>query len=109
VLRTFENFGLKRIDAEVYVYLAKKGPHKGVDLAAALKIRKHKLYSILKALQDKGIVTISPEHPALFSAVAFEKALDLLVEASMEQAKVIKETREELLSNWRDMTKRDNT
>jgi sugar-specific transcriptional regulator TrmB len=109
VLRTLEGFGLKRIDAEVYVYLAKKGPQKGLDVADALKIRKQQLYLILKNLQSRGVVIASPEHPALFSAVAFEKLLDLLVEANMEQAKAIKETKEELLSSWRSMTKRDKT
>lgn len=108
MLRTLESFGLKRVDAEVYVYLAKKGTQKVIDIAGALKIRKQQLYPILKTLQDKGVVTASPEHPALFSAVAFEKALDLLIEANMEQAKAIKETKEELLSSWRSMTKRDN-
>lgn len=108
VLKTLQGFGLSRMDAEVYVYLAKKGPQKGTDIADALKIRKQQLYPILKTLQAKGVVTVSPEHPALFSAVAFEKALDLLLEANMEQAKAIKETKEELLSSWRDMTKREN-
>ena len=109
VLRTLEGFGLTRVDAEVYVYLAKKGSQKGTDIADALKIRKQQLYSILKSLQDKGVVTASLEHPALFSAVAFEKALDLLLEANMEQAKAIKETKEELLLSWRSMTKQDKT
>ena len=109
MLRTLESFGLKRVDAEVYIYLAKKGPQKGIDLADALKIRKRQLYSILKALQNKGIVIVCPEHPALFSALAFEEALDLLVEANVEQAKAIEAAKEELLSSWRDMNKRDNT
>jgi len=109
VLRTLESFGLKRVDAEVYVYLAKRGPQRGIDIANSLKMAKQQLHPILKTLQDKGVVTVSPEHPALFSAVAFEKAVDLLVEANMEQAKAIKETKEELLSSWRNMTKRENT
>jgi sugar-specific transcriptional regulator TrmB len=109
VLRTLESYGLKRVDAEVYIFLAKKGPQKGIDIAGALKIRKRQLYSILKALQNKGIVIVSPEHPALFSALAFEKVLDLLVEANVEQAKAIEAAKEELLSSWRDMNKRHNT
>lgn len=108
MLRTLESFGLKRVDAEVYVYLAKKGTQKVIDIADALKIRRQQLYSILKTLQAKGVVTASTERPALFTALAFEKALDLLLEANMEQAKAIKETKEELLSSWRDMTKREN-
>ena len=97
------------MDAEVYVYLAKKGPQKGLNVADSLKIRKQQLYSILKNLQTKGLVTASPKRPALFSAVLFEKALELLVEANMEQAKAIKETKEELFANWRNMAKRDYT
>ena len=106
VVRTLEGFGLKRVDAEVYVYLAKRGPQKGIDIADPLKIRKQQLYPILKTLQSKGVVTASPEHPALFSAVAFETALHLLVEANMEQAKAMKETKEELLSSWKAVIKR---
>lgn len=109
IINTLQGFGLRRLDAEVYVYLAKKGPQKGIDIADALKIHKQQIYLILKTLQEKGVVTASLERPALFSAVAFERALDLLVEANMEQAKAIEETREELLSSWRDITKRDNT
>ena len=109
IIKTLEEFGLKRMDAEVYIYIAKKGPQKGIDIAGALKIRNRQLYSILKALQNKGVVTASPEHPELFSAVAFEKALDLLVEANVEKAKAIEAAKEELLSSWRDMNKRDNT
>ena len=109
VLRTLEGLGLGRSAAEVYVHLAKKGPQEGATIADALKLRKHNLHAILKTLQDKGVVTASVEYPLMFSAVAFESALDLLVEANMEQAKVIQETRDELLSEWRDMIKRNNT
>jgi sugar-specific transcriptional regulator TrmB len=109
VLKMLEGFGLKRLDAEVYVYLAKKGPQEGAAIAEALKLRKQQLRLILKALQEKGLVSASTEHQVLFSAIVFEKALDLLVEANLEQAKAIQETREKLLSKWRDMTKRDNT
>jgi sugar-specific transcriptional regulator TrmB len=108
-LKTLEGFGLSRMDAEVYVYLAKKGPKKGRDLANALQVTKQQLYPSLKNLKNKGIVTASLERPVLFSAVAFEKVVELLIKIKVEQAKAIEETREELLSNWRDITKRDNT
>ena len=109
VLRALEGLGLERVNAEVYVYLAKKGPQKGLDVAGALKIRKQQLHSILKNLQTKGVVTASSECPRLFSAVPFEKALEVLAEANMEQAKAIKESKEELFSSWRIMAERDYT
>jgi sugar-specific transcriptional regulator TrmB len=109
VLRALEGFGLSRADAEVYVYLAKQGPQKGDAIAEALKIRRRQLHSILKALQDRGVVSAGSGHPVLYSAIAFKEALNLLVEANLEKAKAIKETREELLSEWRSIIKQDNT
>lgn len=109
IIKTLEGFGLKRMDAEVYIYLAKKGPLSAGEVATALKLSKQKLYRSLKNLQNKGVVTTEPEHPVSFSAIVFEKALDLLIRANIEQVKSVEETREELLSNWRDKTERNNT
>ena len=104
IIRTLESFGFERIEAEVYVYLAKKGPLRADEIAAALKLSKQKLYLILKKLQKKGVVTVSPQCTALFLAVAFEKVLDMLVKAGLEQAQAIEETKKEILSSWRSMT-----
>jgi sugar-specific transcriptional regulator TrmB len=105
VLRTLEGFGLKRLDAEVYVYLAKKGPQKGKDLASTMKLPKNQLYSILKSLQNKGFVNANIERPALFSAVAFEQIIDMIINVKDEEARAIRETRKELLSSWRAITR----
>ena len=109
VLKTLQSFGFAKRDAEVYVYLAKKGPQKPLEIASALKIRRHHLLRILKNLQAKGIVTVIHEQSTYFSAIAFEKTLDLLIKTNIEQAKSIKETKQELLSNWRNMTKQNST
>ena len=109
VLRTLEGFGLTRRDAEVYVYLAKAGPRKGRDLTTGLKMTKQQLYPILKGLQKKGVVTSSSKRPALFSALAFEELLNLIVKLNLEQAQIIKETKDELLANWRNAAKKNNT
>jgi sugar-specific transcriptional regulator TrmB len=105
VLKIIENFGLTKEDAEVYVYLAKKGPKQVTDLLSLLKMTDKQLSLSLKNLQRKGIITVSIANVTLFSAVAFEKVLDLFVESFVEQACVLTETREELLANWRSMTK----
>ena len=109
VLKTLQSFGFAKRDAEVYIYLAKKGPRNPLEIASALRIRRHHLLRILKKLQAKGIVTASPEQPVYFSALAFEKTLDLLVKANINQAKSIKESKQQLLSNWRDLTKQNST
>jgi len=109
VLRILENFGLARTDAKVYVYLAKKGPKRETDLSSAFKLTEQQLCSSLKNLQSKGIVTATVEKSALFSAVAFERVLDLLVKVNIEQAQAIKETKEEILDSWRSMSEREDT
>ena len=109
VLKTLGDLGLTRIDSKIYIYLAKRGPQEGMDLANALKIRKQQLYHILKNLQIKGAVTVRLDDPAVFSAKAFEKMLALLIEANMEEARAIEENKEELFSSWWSMIKQDNT
>ncbi len=109
MLKILENLGITRTDAEVYVFLAKKGPKREEDLSSAFKITEQQLYSTLSNLQSKGIVTATVEQSALFSAVAFENVLALYVKANIEQAYAIQEAKEELLASWRYMTKRDDT
>jgi sugar-specific transcriptional regulator TrmB len=59
----------------------------------------------LKNLQGKGVVNASTECLARFSAVMFEKVLDRLIEAKMEQQQTLEENKKELLSTWRSITK----
>jgi sugar-specific transcriptional regulator TrmB len=98
VLKTLLGFGLTEMDAKVYIFLAKKGLQKAIDIAKSMKMNKEQLYRSLKKLQSKGIVTATLEHPARFSALPFEKALDLFVKAKMEEAQEIKQNKDEILS-----------
>jgi len=108
-MKILEGFGFSRKDVEVYLHLVKTGPSKGRDLTPGLKMVKQQLYPILKHLQEKGAVISSPQHPALFTALAFEELLNLYVKLNVEQAKIIRETKEELLASWRNVTTQQNT
>ena len=105
VLKTLESFGFSKVGAEVYVYLAKRGPKEGKDLAIAMKLPKNQLYHILATLQKKGFVYTNTESPALFSALAFERLLDMMIELKDEEAQVTRDRRKELLSSWRAITR----
>ena len=97
VIKALIGLGLSRVDAEVYVYLAKKGPQKVVDLTKALNINKQKIHASLKNLRTKGLVS---KDRTIFSALPFEEALDLLIKMKKERAQAIQEGREELLTAW---------
>ncbi len=101
VLETLFNLGFTEFDAKVYVFLAKKGPQKASSIAKSLKIRKQTLYLILKKLENKGIVSVSLERPARFSALPIEKILDLFINAKMEEAQLLEQKRSEILSDWK--------
>ncbi len=75
ILRTLENLGFSPYDAQVYLFLGKRGPQKTKDISHALKMSKQRLYLILKNLQSKGVVHATIEHPAKFSAIPFERVL----------------------------------
>jgi sugar-specific transcriptional regulator TrmB len=95
--------GLSETEAEVYVFLATAGPQKGLSIAEALKIKKPQLYRSVKSLQGKGLLNVTIKRASQFSAVPFEKALDLLVKAHLEEAQYIEQSKKEILSQWHAM------
>jgi sugar-specific transcriptional regulator TrmB len=108
VLKALVNLGLAQRDAEVYIFLARAGPQKARNIADALKVYKHQLYCSLKSLRDKSIVNATLKRPAEFSAIPFDKALDLLVKAHLKEAQSIEQDKEEILSQWHSIIKGDS-
>jgi sugar-specific transcriptional regulator TrmB len=100
VLETLQNLGLAESDAQVYIFLGKKGSQKAKDIGQALKLPKQQLYLTLKNLQRRGIVNSTLEHPARFTAIPFEKLLDLFVKTKIEEAKLIEQGKMDILSDW---------
>jgi sugar-specific transcriptional regulator TrmB len=109
MFKTLVRLGLTKKDAQVYVFLAQTGPQKARDIAHALEMYKRQLYRSLKKLQNKGIVSATLERPAKFSAVPFEKVLDIFAKAKIEEAQLIEQNKEEILSKWQSMIMGDFT
>jgi sugar-specific transcriptional regulator TrmB len=103
VLKTLVNLGLTEWDARVYCYIAKKGPIKAREAVKALQISKQRLYPILKKLRGMGIVNSTIEHPARFTVVKFEKVVDSFLKAKMEQVRLIRQNKDEILSDWKSI------
>jgi sugar-specific transcriptional regulator TrmB len=108
VLKTLIDFGLTPTDASIYVFLAKKGSQKGLYIRNALKLSKEQLYSSLKEMKAKGIISSTIEHPARFSALPFEKVLDLFIKTKMEETRRLQKNKEEILSNWNELGLAEN-
>lgn len=93
VIQSLINMGLRRIDAEIYVCLARKGPNKVGKINEILNVSKSKIYCSLKKLQNKGLVT---KDGATYSGLAFEEALKQLIKTKKNETKSLQETKEEI-------------
>ena len=86
VFKVLSDLGLTRLDSKIYIYLAKNGPKEGKEISRALKVQRPQLYRSLKTLQKKAIVSATLERPAKFSAVSFERAVNLFIRTKLEEA-----------------------
>lgn len=109
VLKMLQSFGLSPVESEVYIYLAKAGSSKARDVGRDLNIAKQQLYPVLNSLREKGLVVSKPECAVLFSALAFEELLNIFMKIGAEKVKAIEETREELINNWKNVTKQNKS
>ena len=109
VLKILMEFGLSKIDAQVYIYLAKKGPQTRENIASALNINKQRSYRCLKSLQTKGIVNATFARSTSFSPVPIEKVIDLLIKTKRNQAQNIQQNKEEILTIWESLISGDQT
>jgi sugar-specific transcriptional regulator TrmB len=98
-LRALMSLGLSLMDAQVYIYLEKKGPHGGEELVYALNANERQLWLSLSNLQGKGFVTSKTENQTLFIAVPLEKVIDNIVKARTKEVQRIERDKESFLSN----------
>ena len=103
VLNALVTLGLSKVEAEIYVYIANKGPQKAVNLIEALNVSKSTIYAGLKSLATKGLVT---KNITVYFALPFEEALKALIEMKKKQVEVMDENKEKILVNW---TQNNNT
>lgn len=98
--------GLSQTDAKVYICLAANGPKKARAVVDYLNINRGQVYKSLRRLQNKGATISSNDHPIKFSAVPFEDVLDILMKIKKEEAKILQESKEELIANFQTEKKK---
>ena len=108
IFRALAELGFTKVDPRVYVFLAKRGSKKAGDIAKTLRISKQQLYPSLKSLQSKAIINSTITHPARFSAIPFEKTLDLLARAKLKEAENIQQNKNALLADWKSIVVKES-
>jgi len=93
-------FGLTPNEAKVYIYLAKYGHRRAVEIAKSIHTPRTETYRLLSSLQNKGLVTATFQHPIKFNAVPFDKALKMLINIEKERLRTFERKEKDLLSLW---------
>lgn len=96
----FSTFGLTPNQVKVFFYLGKVGQRSASDIAKAADIPRSETYHLLTALQNKGIVSATFEHPIKFSALQIQEAIHVLVSTETERLKKLKKSGPILEKLW---------
>lgn len=108
VFKALVSLDLSQIDARVYMFLALTGPKKTLSIVNNLKISKQQISQSLTHLQNRGIISADLENQNKFSALPFEKALELLIKTEKAKTQILQETKKDLLSDWKTSARKKN-
>ena len=93
-------FGLTSNQIKVFFYLGKFGSKTAIEISRNLRMPRTETYHLLSALQSKGMVVSSFNHPTKFSAIPFDKAMVALLNAESERLKSLKNSEGILKKLW---------
>ena len=104
IKKVLMDFGLTEKETEIYIFLARHGALRGGEISKRTKTHRGLIYRILGSLQNKGLVETTLESPARFTAVQFEKFIDLSIKAKQDEASQLENTKKELLNYWKKIS-----
>ncbi len=97
------SFGLTINQCKVYIYLGKYGSRTAPDVSKVLKLPRTETYKLLAALQNKGVVSASFQHPIQFSAIPLTDAIHSLINTEKERIKKLESEKLELNELWENI------
>ncbi|HSG83016.1 MAG: TrmB family transcriptional regulator [Nitrosopumilus sp.] len=96
-------YGLTSNQSKVFIYLGKYGAKTAPEVCKALKLPRTETYHLLSALQNKGIVSATFQHPIQFTALPLSKAIWILVNSEKERVKSLEQMEKGLSELWEDI------
>jgi sugar-specific transcriptional regulator TrmB len=108
VLRIFK---LTENESEVYVFLARNGEsaQRAHEISRSLSIHKTQVYRVLKTLESRGMVDLTLEKPARYTAVPFENLLKQLIKTKRDETSFLEENENALLTQWKSTNLQKST
>lgn len=96
-------YGLTSNQSKVFIYLGKYGAKTAPEVCKALKLPRTETYHLLSALQNKGIVSATFQHPIQFTALPLDKAIWILVNSEKERVKSLEQMEKGLSELWENI------
>ncbi|MCD1294217.1 TrmB family transcriptional regulator [Methanocella sp. CWC-04] len=100
-ISTLTMFGLTEYEAKVFLTLVTRGAMEASKVSNISGLPRPHTYSVLKGLQNRGLVTIIPEAINRYRAVPLDEGLDILIEEREKEMSNLHMARERLLSDIR--------
>ena len=100
VNRILESFGLTKIEIEVYIFLAKKGPRTMGDVESGLNLTPSIISQSLHRLMKKGFIYNTIEPQSKFHAYDFEQIIDQNISQKRKQVQTTNEKTNEINNQW---------
>jgi len=96
-------YGLTSNQSKVFIYLGKYGAKTAPEVCKALRLPRTETYHLLSALQNKGIVSATFQHPIQFTALPLNKAIWILVNSEKERVKSLEHMEKGLSELWENI------
>jgi sugar-specific transcriptional regulator TrmB len=96
-------YGLTSNQSKVFIYLGKYGAKTAPEVCKSLKLPRTETYHLLSALQNKGIVSATFQHPIQFTALPLNKAIWILVNSEKERIKSLEQMEKGLSELWENI------
>ncbi len=103
IQQQLSKYGLTGNQSKVFIYLGKYGAKTAPEVCKALKLPRTETYHLLSALQNKGIVSATFQHPIQFTALQLNKAIWILVNSEKERVKSLEHMEGELSEIWKSI------
>ena len=101
ILKGLVELGLTQNEAKVYMYLAKSGSKKAIEVSKALNIPRTETYHLLARLQNKGLIMVTIQHPIKYIAKPFEDTIQTLIGTIEEKVRSFEKKKDGLLHQWK--------
>lgn len=92
--------GLSRHESIVFLNLARVGAATARELAFATGVNRVQTYRALEALEARGLVEVTLDHPKRFAARAVDEAFDMLAEEKRAELESLEGVRRGILNAW---------